>query len=425
MTTAMKRYIVILCALVPFVASAQVTYDAKHVVYNKQRVEVSFDVVSGEETLKNNTKMVLTPFLHNGADTLWLDSFEVFGSAKFKRERQEQSLQGNRGWTLSDNQIMQGEAMTYTASAPYVSWLKGATLSVDRRVIGCGCDCFDGVEELANDLKPYNPPMQLLADVTPSAEHYEVVDAHQRILLEGKGAEVIFPISQTKLYLNRYNNAKTLEQIIEAIKRIEENDAQQLNSIEIKGLASPEGGLRFNTELGEGRANALQKYIQDKMPHLTNEQFQIINGVENWEGLREMVAQSKLKDKSKVLKIIDTKSGEARKRALKMLNNGDTYRYMTKYFYPQLRMACYIALYYDEMADVAAEDINRANEMIRRGEAGEALELLMKHDKDSRAWNSIGASMLLLERVEEAIFWFEKAVEAGSEEARENLKYVK
>lgn len=421
----MKRYIVILCALVPFVASAQVTYDAKHVVYNKQRVEVSFDVVSGEETLKNNTKMVLTPFLHNGADTLWLDSFEVFGSAKFKRERQEQSLQGNRGWTLSDNQIMQGEAMTYTASAPYVSWLKGATLSVDRRVIGCGCDCFDGVEELANDLKPYNPPMQLLADVTPSAEHYEVVDAHQRILLEGKGAEVIFPISQTKLYLNRYNNAKTLEQIIEAIKRIEENDAQQLNSIEIKGLASPEGGLRFNTELGEGRANALQKYIQDKMPHLTNEQFQIINGVENWEGLREMVAQSKLKDKSKVLKIIDTKSGEARKRALKMLNNGDTYRYMTKYFYPQLRMACYIALYYDEMADVAAEDINRANEMIRRGEAGEALELLMKHDKDSRAWNSIGASMLLLERVEEAIFWFEKAVEAGSEEARENLKYVK
>ena len=425
MTTAMKRYIVILCALVPFVASAQVTYDAKRVVYNKQRVEVSFDVVSGEETLKNNTKMVLTPFLHNGADTLWLDSFEVFGSAKFKRERQEQSLQGNRGWTLSDNQIMQGEAMTYTASAPYASWLKGATLSVDRRVVGCGCDCFDGVEELANDLKPYNPPAQLLADVTPSAEHFEVVDAHQHILLEGKGAEVIFPISETKLYLNRYNNAKTLEQIIEAIRRIEENDAQQLSTIEIKGLASPEGGFKFNTELGEGRANALQKYIQAQMPHLTNEQFQIINGVENWEGLREMVAQSKLKDKSKVLKIIDTKRGEARKRALKMLNNGDTYRYMTKHFYPQLRMACYIALYYDEMADVAAEDINRANEMIRRGEAGEALELLMKHDKDSRAWNSIGASMLLLERVEEAIFWLEKAVEAGSEEARENLKYVK
>lgn len=425
MTTAMKRYIVILFALMPCVAFAQVNYDSKRVVYNKQRVEVSFDVVSGEETLKNNTKMVLTPFLHNGADTLWLDSFEVFGSTKFKRERQEQSLQGNKGWTLSDNQIMEGEAMTYTASAPYASWLRGATLSVDRRVVGCGCDCYDGVEELADDLKPYNPPAQQLATVEPSAAHYKVVDTHKHYLLQGDDAQVIFPVSETKLYLERFNNAQTLAEIVEAIMQIEKRDAQQLNNIEIKGLASPEGTLKFNTELGEGRANALREYIQTEMPHLTNEQFYIVNGVENWEGLRKMVEASNIKDKSKVLEIIDTKSGEARKMALKQLNGGDTYRYMLKNFYPQLRMACYIAVYYDELADVAAEDINRANELIRRGEAVEALELLMKHDTDSRAWNSIGASMLLLERVDEAIFWLEKAVEAGSNEARENLKYVK
>ena len=92
----MKRYIVTLLALLPCVAFAQVNYDSKRVVYNKQSVEVAFDVTSGDETLKNNTKMVLTPFLHNGADTLWLDSFEVFGSVKYKRERQEHALNGNK-----------------------------------------------------------------------------------------------------------------------------------------------------------------------------------------------------------------------------------------------------------------------------------------------------------------------------------------
>lgn len=421
----MKRYIVTLLALLPCVAFAQVNYDAKRVVYNKQNVEVTFDVTSGEETLKNNTKMVLTPFLHNGADTLWLDSFEVFGSVKYKRERQEQALNGNKGWTLSSNQIMEGDSYSFTASTPYQSWMNGATLSVDRRVLGCGCDCYDGVEDLAEGVKPYDPPTQLLAEVESSVDHYQVVDTHKHYLFEGEGMQVIFPVSQTKLYLDRYNNQQTLDEIIKAIEAIERCDEQQLNNIEMVGFASPEGTLKFNTELGDGRANALREYIQREMPHLKDEQFYIINGVENWDGLRRMVAESDMKDKDAVLNIIDTESGEKRKRALKQLNWGTTYYYMLKNFYPQLRMACYVAVYYDEMADVASADINQANQMIRQNQPAEALEILMKHEADSRAWNSIGAAMTLLERADEAIYWFEKAIEAGSAEAAENIKYLK
>ena len=421
----MKRYIVTLLVLLPCVAFAQVNYDAKRVVYNKQNVEVTFDVTSGEETLKNNTKMVLTPFLHKGADTLWLESFEVFGSVKYKRERQEQALAGNKGWTLASNQIMEGDSYSFSASTPYQSWMNGATLSVDRRVLGCGCDCYDGVEDLADGVKPYDPPTQLLSEVESSIDHYQVVDTHKYYLFEGEGMQVIYPVSQTKLYLDRYNNQQTLDEIIKAIKAIEECDEQQLNNIEMVGFASPEGTLKFNTELGEGRANSLRKYIQGQMPHLEDEQFYIINGVENWDGLRRLVAESDMKDKDAVLNIIDTEGGEKRKRALKQLSYGTTYRYMLKNFYPQLRMACYVAVYYDELADVASADINRANEMIRQNQPADALEVLMKHEADSRAWNSIGAAMIMLERAREAIYWFEKAIEAGSAEAQENIKYLK
>ena len=90
-----------------------------------------------------------------------------------------------------------------------------------------------------------------------------------------------------------------------------------------------------------------------------------------------------------------------------------------------MRKACYIAVYYDELADVAAADINKANELIRQSQPAEALEILKNHEGDSRAWNSIGASMIMLERVEEAIYWFEKAIEAGSTEAQENIQYLK
>lgn len=421
----MKRYIVTLLALLPCVAIAQVNYDSKRVVYNKQNVEVTFDVTSGEETLKNNTKMVLTPFLHNGADTLWLDSYEIFGSVKYKRERQEQALNGNKGWTLSSNQIMEGDGYSFSCSTPYQTWMNGATLSVDRRVLGCGCDCYDGVEDLADGLKPYNPPAQLLAEVESSVDHYQVVDSHKRLLFEGEDKQVIYPVSQTKLYLNRYNNEQTLNEIIAAIENLEKCDEQQLHDIEIMGFASPEGTLKFNTKLGEGRANSLREYIVTQLPQLSEEQFNIINGVENWDGLRKMVAESDLKEKDAVLEIIDNKSGEARKSALKRLNGGATYRYLLKNFYPQLRKACYIAVYYDELADVGAQEINQANELIRNNKPAEALEILKRHEADSRAWNSIGASMLLLERADEAIFWLEKAIEAGSEEAKENIKYLK
>lgn len=419
----MKRYIVTLFALLPCVVFAQVNYDSKRVVYNKQNVEVTFDVTSGEKTLKKNTKMVLTPFLHNGADTLWLDSFEVFGAVKYKRERQEQALKGNKNWALSSNQIMEGGSYSFTASTPYQSWMNGATLSVDRRVLGCGCDCYDGVEDLAEGLKPYNPPAQLLAEVEPFPEYYQIVDPHKHYLFRDK--QVIFPVSQTKLYLDRYNNEQTLNEIIEAIKALESSQEKQLGKIEMVGFASPEGTLKFNTKLGEGRANSLRSYIQSQMTHLKDEQFNIINGVENWDGLREMVASSELNEKDAVLEIIDTKSGEDRKIALKRLNNGTTYRYLLKNFYPQLRKACYIAVYYDELADVAAADINKANELIRNNQPEEALELLWRHKADSRAWNSIGASLLLLERTDEAIEWFEKAIDNGSQEATENIKYLK
>ena len=421
----MKRYIIVLLALLPYIAFAQIKYDSKSVVYNKQNVDVNIEVSSGTKTLKNNSKMIITPFLHNGADTLWLDSFEFYGSIKYKRERQEQALRGNRDWNLTSNQVMEGDSYSFAATVPYQRWMNGATLSVDRRVLGCGCDCHDGQQALTKGIILYNPPMQLLKDATPSVEHYEVVNSHKRTLMTGEGLHVIFPVSQTKLHLDRYNNEQTLNEIIAAIRAIEECNEQQFTNIEMVGLTSPEGTLKFNTELGEGRANALKSYIQSVLPHLEDEQFTTINGVENWDGLREMVEASDIKDKDAVLEIIATKSGEERKMALKRLNGGSTYRYMLKNFYPHLRKACYVALYYDELADVAAEQINLANDMIRNDKPSEALEMLMKYENDNRAWNSIGAAMMLLERVDEAIYWFEKAIEAGVEEASQNISYVK
>ena len=421
----MKRYITILFALLPSMLVAQVEYTSQSISYNKQNVDISFDIKSGDKTLKNNLKMVLTPFLHNGADTLWFDSFEIFGTTKLKRERQEQALNGNKRWQPSAKQILEGESLSFATSTPYQKWMDGATLSVNRRVEGCGCDCYDGVVNLAESLKLYNPPTSTLAIITPSTTHYQVVNPHKQYKFDAEEMKVIFPVSMTKLYSDRYDNQEVLAKIIDAIKDLELNSEQLLNAIEIMGFASPEGTVKFNTQLGEGRATALRDYIKSQLPHLNDSHFYIINGAENWGGLRNAVAASDMKEKEQVLNIIDNKSGDERKWALKGINGGKSYRYMLDNLYPKLRNACYITVYFDELADVAADDINSANALLQSGNPQAALEILLQHQTDSRAWNSIGACMMHLERTDEAIYWLERAVEAGYNEARENLNYLK
>lgn len=98
---------------------------------------------------------------------------------------------------------------------------------------------------------------------------------------------------------------------------------------------------------------------------------------------------------------------------------------MLKEFYPGLRNACYVSVYYDVLGDKAADAVNAANGLIRAGKYSEALEMLLEYRKDDRTFNSIGVCYMMLEDEEEAISWFEKALQAGYTEAEGNLKQLK
>ena len=79
----------------------------------------------------------------------------------------------------------------------------------------------------------------------------------------------------------------------------------QFSGVEINGFASPEGGLELNTRLGQTRAERLKEYIQSQMPDLTSDDFILINGVENWDGLRRLVEASDMEYKEEVLRVLE------------------------------------------------------------------------------------------------------------------------
>lgn len=116
-----------------------------------------------------------------------------------------------------------------------------------------------------------------------------------------------------------------------------------IDHIRIIGYASPEGPLTLNLRLSAARADVLKDYLVAKTG-LSSNLFEVVAGGENWNELRVMVEKSNIKEKDRVLDILDhTPEGVDPEIALKKLPGG-TYRYMLTNFYPKLRSASSVQL---------------------------------------------------------------------------------
>lgn len=408
-------------------AHAQVGIANETVRKAKQNVVIGFDLTSGPRAVRSNHKLILLPYLFHGPDTLFLSPIEIYGKAHYKRERQQQTLAGNRQWrlSLSANQVLKGTPISYSAQIPYEKWMRTASLGIETHTVGCGRSAGGTHKTLLAQTPVYTPPVPYTAEVTPDPAKYTVIGADQCYSFDSSELRVFFPVGRNRLDTASYGNGKTLDEIMTGIRQIIRSGNQRLDRIQITGSASPEGRLALNTQLGSARAKALRNYIRQKEPVLRDENFELINGREDWDGLRRMVAASDMEHRRDVLRLIDTPDLADRKARLQALAGGAPYAYMLRTFYPELRTACYIAVYYDRLGDPAADQINAANRMIRQGQYREALEALRPHSDDSRTWNSIGVCHMMLEEEQTAITWFEKAAAAADSNALRNLEQLK
>lgn len=422
----MKRIITTIVIFFCFctLVGAQTDITKEVLVAEGDSVKVSFSVDS-ERGVPKRRKEVIMPYIYNGRDTLFFDVLEVYGKGRFKRERQEKHIAGDRDWELGDNQILRGSIYEYTSSVPMKRWMKSATLGIRRQLVGCACekDLLD--EDVLNDSVFREPPMP-----ARRIPEYALCDASREWDFGHDELEIIFKVSRTEIDSSVFNNEVTFGKILDAVDRIFSNPFMKLDKIEVAGYASPEGPPDFNTWLGENRAKALIDYIIKQRPQydLTMDHFKIRNGEENWEGLRRVVAASDMKRKEQVLEIIDndTIPDERRKIWIERIDNGWVWKRMLDEIYPHLRCARYLAIYYDSSDDHAVEIINGANAMIREGNHAQAYEALQSVSEDMRAFNSIGVALMLQGRFEEAMPWFERAVsEMESAQAEQNMAAIR
>ena len=422
----MKKAIIILimsfglCQL----AAAQSRISDDSLVHDGSKAIVTFKVDTDDNSIPSKRKEIIMPYIYNGKDTVWLETLEVYGKGRYKREKQENFLAGNKDWDLQDGQTLKGSVYSYRAETPLKRWMAPANLGIRREMIGCACEDNLADENISSAELFQEPPLEPRR--IPSS--FVLADATREWDFGQDELEIIFKVSKIEIDSSVFNNEITFGKILSAVDKIYSNPKYKVDRIEIAGYASPEGTAQFNRWLGENRAKALINYIITHRPqyNLTMDNFKIRNGEENWEGLRRLTLASPIPDdeKEQIVNIIDSDAGLARKDQLKALNGGSTYTKMLKDVYPHLRCARYLAVYYDSTQDEAVDVINKANQMIRDGQYAEALAYVKPYDDDFRAFNTIGVALMMQGEFEKAMPWFEKSLANDFKSARENVDAI-
>lgn len=438
------------------------------------RVSVSMDVILDELNIRSNDRIVLTPVLkaNNSQTSHTFPAVIVQGGKRQKVYNRTQKLYGKPVFEVEPLAVIhrknkESQAIGYTASVPFQSWMRDASLYVTEDVTGCAeCDLGHNQKPLIARIisEPYVPTYKLTY-IVPEAEPVKQRD-------EASSAYFNFKVGRHELLTDFGNNASELNRVDRVVREVLDNKDLSFTHIEINGFASPEGTFASNMSLSDRRAKSFANYLMGKY-NFTASQLQNVNGKgEDWGGLRKAVEASTQADKQEILNIIDTEANpDARDAKLIKLSNGATYRTLLNDFYPPLRRTDYSVRYvarafdveeakqiirtnpkllslnemylvaetypadskeFKEVFDIAARlypndpiaILNSAATDIQGGNNQAGISRLSKIENDARAWNNLGVAYARLGNLQKAAEYFKRAVAQNDADAKNNLAEV-
>jgi hypothetical protein len=143
--------------------------------------------------------------------------------------------------------------------------------------------------------------------------------------------------------------------LISAIRVLSANPETRIAQIIVVGFSAPEGVFDEKETLAMERAGVARDFLTANS-RVDPDVISIYNGSVDWVTLRDLVSESNMPEKYKVLEIIDNVPAwdasrkQSRLGRIMELNGGDVFSYMRQYFFPQLRQTgAYVKVYYENV----------------------------------------------------------------------------
>lgn len=172
------------------------------------------------------------------------------------------------------------------------------------------------------------------ATVDPAAS----TDNFQRFINEQYTADIRFLINQTNIRKSELSSDElaTLKQKVAAAQG---NEKLQVEGINIASYASPDGGVKLNTRIAEGREKNTQKFLNETLKKDNIKEFGELTAdftPQDWEGFQQLVANSNIQDKNLILSVLSMyKDPEQREREIRNLST--VFDQLAEEILPQLR----------------------------------------------------------------------------------------
>ncbi len=337
-----KLTLLALAAALPFAAGAQCKDGGTAMTTPVALTKKTAEKVGTDLVLKMNMDLsrlhvsksqsvVLTPVVTKG------DSISAFPSLVVNgRQRHVLYQRLKRPATEREMAVSEATAtpVSYVASTPYASWMKGARVMLVSDSCGCG---WSNLGPSAYQNVTLLDPDYPLCFVTPPA-------SVKTYTLDGS-AFLDFPVNRTEIHPEYRKNPRELSKIIQTINAVKIDPNATITHISIHGYASPESPLSNNTRLANGRAAALRDYVCQLMS-LPQSIFDVKATPEDWDGLRRYVADSTgITHRAEILALIDQDMDLDKKEAQIKKQYPDEYKYMLQNWYPALRHSDYTVNY--------------------------------------------------------------------------------
>ena len=168
---------------------------------------------------------------------------------------------------------------------------------------------------------------------------------------------VRFRVASSVIELGYGGNEESLAEIVNLLKEVESNPDMELTEVQFCGSASPEGGFQLNRRLANNRRTNVERYIRQRV-NLPDSLITRCESSEMWNKLSFYVEQSDMPRKNEVLhQIRETpeftynKRGvlvDSRKKRLMDMNYGRTWNYMLREFFPSVRNATVMTVYFKQ-----------------------------------------------------------------------------
>lgn len=150
---------------------------------------------------------------------------------------------------------------------------------------------------------------------------------------------IYFRLGSAALDMNYRQNAERCEEFIRNVKEIQESyKNEKIVDVDFHASASPEGPFKLNERLAQKRMEAITTYLRKKL-QLDSSVVSITSISENWNGLRSMIEKDpQVPGRDEALSIMTSGDDDEREKQLRKVNGGETWKYITKNFFPNLRV---------------------------------------------------------------------------------------